>query len=890
MGEGYRILQKGLSGMPMILKVIVATALAAGAVSESDALPPVRASLVKDIETAPGVASSDPGHFISIGDRAYFVATTPETGTELYSTDGSPAGLRLVRDFAAGPASSSAVPFGGTNGRIIVAANNGIHGMQMWSVNPDGTAATRLTSEPSAGDPWYVRAPLATTQNHVFVRMGNSAYSTDGTLQGTVKHVIPGASFLTEHGVCPIGDAIVTVTYEFGSVHLSRVDPGQVAQTDLALMANFHPEMVHVASAGDHCYVAASAGNGWVLWKTDGTAAGSRQIADSGNGRARGLAYAGGQVYVAESAQGRFRLVLADALRGQTTAVMDVPLNLGHHTVGMLPVGNRLAFFAPYQAASILRTGVFITDGTTAGTRRVLPDETGSAWVNHGEEGIVVGSHVYYHLGTTLWRVDPQSLSSEPVISDFPFLPRNSTVLNGKLIGAAKHRVPNQSTPDVEVYQSDLTVAGTQLLNDVWPSTAAGVLFESEPIAAARGDSLLFVQSTDPYASNSFAPANLWRTDGTEAGTYPLARSQFEGDWIDRVVPYGNDVLFETNSSYLSRIYRADWQLGAARRVWEGTATRHVLHATGAGNAMFRCGQQSYAFDLCGMSGGTDLPVVIFPRFGDYHRLTEIGRVNATAIFAGVGDNSGIWRSDATAPGTFRISALQADWWQQEQVASAVLNGRLFFLVCSGSGPCYFMSTDGSLAGTRTILEFPSGTTGQLTTVGGKVLFVISHGSTSQLWSSDGTAVGSVLVEQFSTAGAKIAEAGANKALVFACSESCEQNLTLTDGTFKGSYRVTLPTGFQAIPGNSAVLENGAVLFLCHSQRTGEELCVTAANAYNATLVRDIYPGTSGSSPLLIGQTDSAAFFTADDGYHGRELWKVEPVPEMIFRNGFEAD
>ncbi len=41
-----------------------------------------------------------------------------------------------------------------------------------------------------------------------------------------------------------------------------------------------------------------------------------------------------------------------------------------------------------------------------------------------------------------------------------------------------------------------------------------------------------------------------------------------------------------------------------------------------------------------------------------------------------------------------------------------------------------------------------------------------------------------------------------------------------------------------------------------------------------ATLLRDIRPGVTGSDPAELTKGDHLLFFTADDGVHGRELWK----------------
>ena len=58
---------------------------------------------------------------------------------------------------------------------------------------------------------------------------------------------------------------------------------------------------------------------------------------------------------------------------------------------------------------------------------------------------------------------------------------------------------------------------------------------------------------------------------------------------------------------------------------------------------------------------------------------------------------------------------------------------------------------------------------------------------------------------------------------------------------------------------------------------TGRELWRSDGTRSGTKLVSDIKPGARGSTPFWITDVAGTAFFRADDGVHGNELWKAVP-------------
>ncbi|HEY1012804.1 MAG TPA: ELWxxDGT repeat protein, partial [Herpetosiphonaceae bacterium] len=94
------------SRRPWLARMLLAAAilLLAGSPVATRAEPPSQL-LVRDIQ--PGAAGSDPQHLAVAGDTVFFAATAPDTGRELWRSDGTPAGTALVADLQPGPASSN---------------------------------------------------------------------------------------------------------------------------------------------------------------------------------------------------------------------------------------------------------------------------------------------------------------------------------------------------------------------------------------------------------------------------------------------------------------------------------------------------------------------------------------------------------------------------------------------------------------------------------------------------------------------------------------------------------------------------------------------------------------------------------------------------------------
>lgn len=83
--------------------------------------------------------------------------------------------------------------------------------------------------------------------------------------------------------------------------------------------------------------------------------------------------------------------------------------------------------------------------------------------------------------------------------------------------------------------------------------------------------------------------------------------------------------------------------------------------------------------------------------------------------------------------------------------------------------------------------------------------------------------------------------------------------------------RATNPDDYVAI--------GDVVLFVAEDAVSGRELWRVGAGSSVATLVKDIWPGGGSGSPSHLTLQNGAVYFGANDGIHGAELWRSDGTP-----------
>ncbi|WP_313914266.1 hypothetical protein [Tahibacter sp.] len=852
------------------MRILLLTAVLYLAVmpSTSAALPPLRASLVKDVDPSPINRGSSPQHFRTLGGRVYFAASAVDTGEEVYSTDAQ-GNLRLLANIAAGPDGSSPEPVAVVGDRVIVSADDRVAGRQLWSISTEGGSPQRLTS---LGDTWVW--PPGTAEEVValpgrallrLVGQGYGVWSTDGTPQGTFA--LPqdaGFPLSVVYDGCAVNGSAVVAGAGDGGMRLAKTNGLPGGGSVLASLPD-DAYVVDSAAAAGYCYfLYTRQGGGWLLWRSDGTPAGTVQFAASTTGIATALVAQGTDLYFTGNSTAHatwLQRVAAGAAAPQPLVELPGPLD----TNGWLIAHRGFVLFQAFSgSAGSFVPSIYISDGTAAGTRRLFSSSSGQV-PSTAQSVYPVGDAIVLASSGDATRI---------VLADGNVSTITPTSLNfydSALLGDV--RIGGGSTfAEREVWLSDGTAAGTRRLHDIWPETQGGL--SGVESWTAIGDTLYFTPGRSPDGSGVVRSA-VWRTDGTEAGTQPLPSSLL-GDWLPRrVLAYaGSGVMIAADYS----LYYADAALTSAMPVVPLFGHTWMQGYGGGRGVIYVCGD---TFGLCGIdpaTGGTTLSSEIF------FRAESIGEIGGVAILWRDVHND-IWRSDGTLAGTFRLLEGRQILSRLDASQDAVLGGKLYFVACTPSYACDLFATDGSVGGTVAVRPVPIGSMYGAARAGSHLVFTLGFGSAGQLWSTDGSASGTVLL--LDSAISRLAGAGGHVHLYAQCN-TCKQRYIVTDGTPIGTRAVELPGALTATPYFIAAIDDDSVVFSCENTRRGNELCQSSADGREIAALPEIYPGGSSATPFFLGRTPAAVYFSAEDGAHGREPWQIRRLPEALFADGFD--
>ncbi len=749
-------------------------------------------------DVAPGLAWSQPFFLTPVPGGVAFVANDGARGYELWWSDGTSAGTHLVADLLPGnPAGDHYGPshliwLSGEG--LVFAAEDATHGREIW-LSADGTAgaaAMLADVKPGAGDGLQVYEPYPGSPGSprvaggkVFFAAddgvhGTELWATDGSVAGTelVLDIAPGAD--SSQGY-PLHEWQGILYFPAGATGgwprtLWRSD-GTAAGTYPLGDAGHGTERLNphdFAALGDRLYFPGyQEATGSELWSTDGTVDGTQRITDLTPGSDSGVqAYfaftaAGGRLWFpATDGTSGTEWWQSDGTSGGTFQVEDLMPGSGSSTDWFLTfikpegLGSTVLLGAQdplrgwtVRAAQAGATGTTIVHTAAArpGALATCTLRTCPPQITPVTGGVAFPAREAAH-GSELWRSDGSSLgtmlavdlapgpssSMAPAASFLTIAPLGSDVL----FSASDAGLDAPGSPPQQLWRVSATGASTQLTDGD---------FDHGPGDLVTWNGAAYFAGSD----------GIWRSDGTPAGTGPLAGPEYAHGFA----PGASQLFFVANG-----LWKTDGSAGGTEPVAPALGLspgRLVLTADSGGEdrlyfpaADAIAGNELWVSD--GSDGGTQRVVDLLPGAasgmstfvlpGGLEEERLVATLGPLGVFAGSDGIHGdeLWVTDGT-PGNATLLEVRPGAAGSEPRDLTAAGGRIYFVADDGVHGREPWVSDGTTGGTHLVADVRPGPESsspqELVDWMGRLVFAADddvHGM--ELWRVDAAGAGAQLV------------------------------------------------------------------------------------------------------------------------------------------------
>jgi ELWxxDGT repeat protein len=435
-----------------------------------------------------------PADLVSVGDRVFFTADDGVNGRELWISDGTAAGTKMVRNI--GPGSTGANIYGLTTfgNRVAFAASDGTHGRELWV--SDGTAAgTFMVKDILSGSQEGFPTSLKAIGNTLLFSAGTNSlgrelWKSDGTAAGTVL---------------------------LKDIYTGSIGSGSHSFTEVNGTIFFTADSAITTGQGNHQNTTYF---GRELWKTDGTAAGTVMVKDIHQGFADSSPSQltnlnGTLLFSAYTGELGWELYRSNGTSSGTVLVEDINPTFRSSDPRALRTHDGQLFFNAIDGN--FSHDLWRSDGTAAGTEVADDFAPGFTGFLIPASFVVVGDESFFfavgqNLGLELWRTDNTAAGTSLVREILsPEIFQVNPYIAPTLGRGGQRLFFTAFDPAIGLELYVATATGSTFLKDIFPGNAQ---FDPSPQNFTDANGTLFFTANDGVHGTE-----LWVSDGTPAGT-----------------------------------------------------------------------------------------------------------------------------------------------------------------------------------------------------------------------------------------------------------------------------------------------------------------------------------------------------------------------------------
>lgn len=445
-----------------------------------------------------------------------------------------------------------------------------------------------------------------------------------------------------------------------------------------------------------------------------------------------------------------------------------------------------------------------------------------------------------------------------------------------------------------ELWKTNGTNAGTQLVKDINPGAASSNDDNTNPDITASGNKVFFV------ADGGVGAFGLWASDGTSNGTHFVGDFSYGAGVYPSYLTDVNGSLFFALSyydfnyyTYVNQVWKIDnneQPILIADLTGQGENIQQLKNVNG--KLFFTFYNYSSGYTLYETDGSIAGSYSVVGSYFYNAPLQLTASNNQLYFIADNGSGSTVWVSDGTYGGTYGINnngincIATSDAFNRDTFA--IVNNVLYFrgtTYDAGNELCKYDEANPS-AGVTMVKDIQPGYNSSypsfLTNVNGELFFTIGPaGLDAELWKTDGTDAGTKLVKDINPGGNNFyyGLTNLNGTLVFAFGQNASGfDLWKSSGSAAGTKLVKdiNPSVNSSFP-QYLTASNGLLLFGANDGINGFELWKSDGSTTGTKMIKDINHTTTNSSyPFGFTETPTNVLFSASTENSGRELWGTD--------------